>query len=501
MINENEKYEGEEKMLDENIEEKDNLNEQTEAVDEAMQEAEIIEELPPIEQVIEEDACNLPPIEPGIHGSDYTEAESSTVYEQTEPPKKKGKAGKVILITGVCAALACVVFAAASFATKLLVLDYSASVNIGTTQDATDIGSTDKTLLNYSLLMNEEGEMSIEDIVEACLPSVVSITNKGVSEIMTFFGNYQTESISSGSGIIVGQNDKELLIVTNYHVVADSKELTVVFSHEEAEALKGDTSYMNVAQVKGYDANKDIAVISVKLSEISDETKKEIKVAAIGNSDDIKLGSGVVAIGNSLGYGQSVTHGIVSALDREITMQGSQNANKYIQTDAAINGGNSGGALLNMKGELIGINTAKIAASGVEGMGYAIPITDVEDLINNLMTLKTREVVDEKDRGYLGIYGVDVTATDSQKYGMPMGVFVQELIANSPAAKSDLQTGDVIVKIDDISVSTMASLQDRLTYYRKGETVTLTVKRIEGRRYVDKEVSITLGSKEAAGIE
>lgn len=432
-------------------------------------------------------------------------AENNRMYEQKAQPKKKSGVFKKILLTGVCAALAGIVFSVSAMWAMYITEEHSPIFSLGVTKDAsTQLESTETTLLNYPTTQTRDGEMAIEDIVEACIPSVVSITNKGVSEVMTFFGNYQTESISSGSGIIIGENDTELLIVTNYHVVADSKELTVVFSHEEAEAQSGDDSYLNVAQVKGYDESKDIAVIAVKLSEISNEAKKQIKIAVIGNSDDIKPGSGVVAIGNALGYGQSVTHGIVSALNREVTMQGVKGGtitNAYIQTDAAINSGNSGGALLNMQGQLIGINSAKISSTGVEGMGYAIPISDVEELIGELMSLKTREVVEEAKRGYLGIYGIDVTSTDNQKYGMPIGVFVQSTIENSPADKSELEQGDIIVAIDGLSVSNMSSLQDRLSYYEAGEKITLKVKRLEGRKYKEAEVEVVLGSKNDAGIE
>lgn len=418
--------------------------------------------------------------------------------EFEKPKKKKSGLMKKVAVTAVCALVAGGVFSFAMNVTDKAI----DNIKIGTTQEA--LSENNEIKLSYSAMSDATGELSCEQIAEACLPSVVSITNKGVSEIMTFFGNYQTESISSGSGIIIGENDSELLIVTNYHVVADSKELTVVFSHDEAAVLQGDDSYMNIAKIKGYDADKDIAVIAVNLDEISSETKSKIKVATIGDSKEIKLGGGVVAIGNALGYGQSVTHGIISAIDREVTMtgvNGGKIANKYIQTDAAINSGNSGGALLNMKGELIGINSAKIAASGVEGMGYAIPITDVQELISELMTLKTRDVVPEEKRGYLGIYGTDVTSSVSQMYGMPVGIFVQEAIENSPAAKSDLMQGDIIVKIDNVSVTSMAALQDRLSLYEAGETVTLSVKRQEGRKYADVDVQVTLGSKKDAGID
>ncbi|MBR5535144.1 MAG: trypsin-like peptidase domain-containing protein [Clostridia bacterium] len=417
---------------------------------------------------------------------------------EEKPKRKRNGFFKKAVSVAVCACVA-----GAAFSVAMNVTDkFVDNIKIGTTQDA--LSENNEIKLSYSAMTTAEGELSIEKIAEACLPSVVSITNKGVSEIMTFFGNYQTESISSGSGIIIGENDSELLIVTNYHVVADSKELTVVFSHEEAETKDGEESYMNIAKVKGYDADKDIAVIAVNLDEISSETKSKIKIATIGDSKEIKLGGGVVAIGNALGYGQSVTHGIISAIDREVTMdgiKGGEITNKYLQTDAAINSGNSGGALLNMKGELIGINSAKIAASGVEGMGYAIPITDVQELIGELMTLKTRDVVPEDKRGYLGIYGTDVTSQVSQMYSMPQGVFVQEAIKDSPAEKSDLAQGDIITKIDNVSVTTMAALQDRLSRYEAGESVVLSVKRIEGRKYVDVDVTVVLGSKKDAGIE
>ncbi len=424
----------------------------------------------------------------------------------TDEVKKKPKSTvvKKVAVCAACALVAGVVFSAAMNITDKSIDAFKS--HIGTTQNSLSaMDATENKHLDYSEFEPSNGVMSIENIAEACLPSVVSITNKGVSEIMTFFGNYQTESISSGSGIIIGENDTELLIVTNYHVVADSKELTVVFSHEE-EAAKNDkeATYINIAKVKGYDEDKDIAVIAVKLDEISDETKSRISIASIGNSDEIKLGSGVVAIGNALGYGQSVTHGIISAIDREITMEGvsgGEISNKYIQTDAAINSGNSGGALLNMKGELIGINSAKIAASGVEGMGYAIPISDVEELISELMSVKTRDVVPEEKRGYLGIIGADVTERDTMLFGIPAGVYIQEITPNSPADKSELEAEDVVVKIDGISVTNMASLQDRLSYYEAGESVTLSVMRREGNAYSNVEVKVVLGSKKEAGIE
>ncbi len=425
-------------------------------------------------------------------------------FEQKSIKKKKHswkKAGAVL----VCTCVAGGILGTSWVGGNYLYEKYfqGSGVEIESTHDA--LGKTkDVVGLNYSDEADALASGTIENIVEACLPSVVSITNKGVSEVRSFFGNYQTESISSGSGIIIGENASELLIVTNYHVVAGSKQLTVVFAHDESAAQSGDESSMNVANVKGYDADKDIAVIAVKLSEMSSETRSKIRVATIGNSDDVKLGSGVIAIGNALGYGQSVTHGIISAVDREVTMEGvngGQITNKYIQTDAAINSGNSGGALLNMKGELIGINSAKISSTGVEGMGYAIPITNVEELIGELMNLKTREVVAEDKRGYLGIYGNDVTSTASKAYGLPTGVFVNEAIESSPAEKAGLRSGDIITKVDGIAISSMSALSERLSYYESGENVVLTIKRVNGNKYEEMTVTVKLGSKQEAGID
>jgi serine protease Do len=407
-----------------------------------------------------------------------------------EEPKKKKKIGvKAVAICALCG----VVFGATSALTNGLI------------NDRRSVTTTSQNLYVSKADGSEAPTATVEQIVESCLPSVVSITNKGVSEVSTFFGTFQQESVSTGTGIIVGKNDDELLIVTNYHVIADSRELTVVFAHDATlEEDSNNTSYMNSAQVKGYDADKDIAVVAVPLKEIKDETMENIAIATLGDSNSIKMGTEVVAIGNALGYGQSVTNGIISALDRSITMQNANGAtvtNKFIQTNAAINAGNSGGALLNMAGEVIGINSAKIESTGVEGMGYAIPISDVEELIENLMTMKTRTEVDEADRGYIGIKGADVTSSVSKMYGMPVGVFVSEITKDSPAEKAGLKEKDVIVKFDSTTVSSMSDLQGRLAYYKKGEKVTITVQRPNGNDFEELELEITLGSKESAGID
>ncbi len=440
------------------------------------------------EDVAAEETKAAQPETDSVYEAPESQVPFTNEFAVPEKPKKK----HTFLKVAAGALIAGVVFGAASSFTSGIISDHR---SIETTQNLY-VSKSDGTAVPSG---------SIEDIVESCLPSVVSITNKGISELSTFFGTFQQESTSTGTGIIIGKNETELLIVTNYHVVADSKELTVVFAHDsELENDENDTSYMNIAQVKGYDADKDVAVIAVKLEDISDDTMNNIAIATMGDSNSIRLGSEVIAIGNALGYGQSVTNGIISALNREITMQNANGVtvtNTFIQTNAAINSGNSGGALLNMAGEVIGINSAKISSTGVEGMGYAIPISDVEDLIGDLMTMQTREEVDEEDRGYIGIEGADISSTASMMYGLPVGVSVNTVVEGSPADKAGIRVRDIIVKFDNTTISGMSELQSRLTYYRKGETVKITVKRPSGSEYEDVELEITLGSKEEAGIE
>ena len=370
------------------------------------------------------------------------------------------------------------------------------------------IGTTDVTL-NKAKDNNENAKISdISVIAEECMPSVVAITNRSVSDVMTFFGKYEQESTSSGSGIIIGKNDTELLIVTNYHVVANSKELSVLFSPVESrlEMQSGKTGSYDVddsdiptAIVKGYDASKDLAVIAVKLEDISTELLSQIKVATIGDSSSLKPGDQVVAIGNALGYGQSVTTGIISAVNRNITMESADGSgvvtNTFIQTDAAINQGNSGGALLDMAGNVIGINSVKIATTGVEGMGYAIPISDVESIIDELMVRQTRTIVDEKKQGFLGISGYDVSSSASQMYGIPVGVFVESAMEGLAADKAGIKKGYIITKFDGYQVTNIAQLQERLQYYKDGEKVKVTVKIPDGTEYKEKEIEVTLSNR------
>ena len=329
----------------------------------------------------------------------------------------------------------------------------------------------------------------VSDVAAAVMPAVVSITNKSVQEVQNYFSrygygapSYTEESTSAGSGIIIGQNDDELLICTNNHVVENSTELSVGFADESVcEAV-----------VKGTDASNDLAVVAVKLDDISSDTMDAIKVAEIGDSDKLVVGQQVVAIGNALGYGQSVTTGIVSALNRTIDIDGYQA--DLIQTDAAINPGNSGGALLDMQGRVIGINSAKAAANGVEGMGYAIPISNAKSILEDLMNKKTRtDKVDEADSAYVGIAGQGVSGEMSSLYGIPEGIYLTEVQDGSPAADAGLQKGDIITKFDGSSVTSMQDLKTQLAYYAAGEEVPVTIQRQNGSEYEEQKVTITLG--------
>ena len=327
------------------------------------------------------------------------------------------------------------------------------------------------------------------------MPSVVAITSTAVYQSNNFgygwfFGGPQTYEVpSSGSGIIVGENEKELLIVTNNHVVEASTSLKVAFIDNQVVD----------AVIKGTDPETDLAVIAVPLDQIQTDTKSKIKIAKLGNSDEMKVGQGVVAIGNALGYGQSVTVGYVSALNRQV--QVSENSTRELmQTDAAINPGNSGGALLNMKGEVIGINAAKYSSTEVEGMGYAIPISKAEDIMNQLMNRRS-DRVEESRRGYLGIQGTTVDENSAAAFGMPRGVYVFKILENGAAAQSELREKDIITKADGQSIRTMTDLQEILSCYEEGETVSLTVQSQRDGQYEEKTVSITLKKMPQEGEE
>ena len=354
------------------------------------------------------------------------------------------------------------------------------------------------------------GSLDVSDITTSAMPSIVAITNKSVQEVQDYFSQFgfggqgqpQTqETESQGSGIIIGKNDSELLMVTNNHVVEGADTLSVCFIDNQVYE----------AAIKGTDPENDLAVIAVPLDSISDDTMSKIAVASIGDSDSLKVGEQVVAIGNALGYGQSVTTGIVSAVNRTLSSDSSdtQDSNSsddsssatYIQTDAAINPGNSGGALLNMNGEVIGINSAKLASTEVEGMGYAIPISRVSDIIDNLMNQTTRTKVDSDKQGTIGIKGINVTSDVQEKYNLPEGIYVSEVTSGSAAEKAGITSGSVITKFDGKSVTDIESLQDLLQYYKAGETVELTLQVPDSDSYKEKTVSITLGSKSATSSD
>ena len=387
---------------------------------------------------------------------------------------KKGYMKKVALVVG-----AAVLFGAVGGVT-MQGTSYLTGKLLGKNTKSTV--STTKTVSNAKLTTSTSTVTSdVSDIVENTLPSIVSITNMSVQEVQNFFGGIsQQESESAGSGIIISQNDSELLVVTNNHVVEGSDTLTVTFN--DGNSVE--------AQIKGTDSARDLAVVAVPLDKISDDTMNAIKVATLGDSDSLKVGEPAIAIGNALGYGQSVTTGIVSATGR--TIDGFDG--EYIQTDAAINPGNSGGALLNANGEVIGINSAKINSSAVEGMGFAIPISDASDVIQNLMNKETRSKVSDEERGYLGIKGYDVSEEGAQMYNMPTGVYVKEVMSGGGAEKAGLTKGSIITGFEGSSISGMSSLQEQLQYYKAGEEVTLTVQIPDKNgEYTEKEIKVTLG--------
>ncbi len=334
-------------------------------------------------------------------------------------------------------------------------------------------------------------------VAKNAMPSIVAITNKGVQEVQMFFRTYQQEVESAGSGVIVSQNDDELLIATNNHVVADATELSVCFTVDTEDQ---EDAVME-AQVKGTDVEHDLAIIAVKLSDIPDNVKSQIKAAPIGDSSTLELGQQVVAIGNALGSGQSVTVGYISALDREVTVSDENRTNtvtnSMIQTDAAINGGNSGGALLNMAGELIGINSAKAVDTGVEGMGYAIPMQTAQPILEELMQRKTRTEVDTEKMGYMGVTPRDVSEEAKEVYNMPAGAFIYEVEEGSPAEAAGIKKGDIITKMDGQSITSKDDLFDRMNYYEAGETIDVVVATAEGGEYVERTVSVTLGERPA----
>lgn len=417
------------------------------------------------------------------------------------------KAGATIALAVIFGLVAAVVFQAANFAADRFLNTGKSSVQIKTT-DSVDLQETASDDSTADKVLSDSENGTVAAVAQASMPSVVAITTVSVQEIPSFFGysSHQYKSASTGSGIIVGDNDDELLIATNNHVVDGATTLSVCFigddvANAETETVNaGDNGDLNVedavsAKIKGTDADNDLAVVAVKKSDIPEDTLNQIKIAQIGSSDDLAVGQQVVAIGNALGYGQSVTSGWISALNRTISTDDGTNSTVLIQTDAAINPGNSGGALLNMKGELIGINSAKYADSAVEGMGYAIPISKAKPILEELMNRETREKVDSSKKGYLGVSLANLTTEAIEMYNMPTGAFVRSVEDDSPAQEAGICKGDIIVKFDGQKVSDGDDLLDKLQYYKSGEKIEAVIARATNGEYEENTIELTLGTR------
>lgn len=417
------------------------------------------------------------------------------------------KAGATIALAVIFGLVAAVVFQAANFAADRFLNTGKSSVQIKTT-DSVDLQETASDDSTADKVLSDSENGTVAAVAQASMPSVVAITTVSVQEIPSFFGysSRQYKSASTGSGIIVGDNDDELLIATNNHVVDGATTLSVCFigddvANAETETVNaGDNGDLNVedavsAKIKGTDADNDLAVVAVKKSDIPEDTLNQIKIAQIGSSDDLAVGQQVVAIGNALGYGQSVTSGWISALNRTISTDDGTNSTGLIQTDAAINPGNSGGALLNMKGELIGINSAKYADSAVEGMGYAIPISKAKPILEELMNRETREKVDNSKKGYLGVSLANLTTEAIEMYNMPTGAFVRSVEDDSPAQEAGICKGDIIVKFDGQKVSDGDDLLDKLQYYKSGEKIEAVIARATNGEYEENTIELTLGTR------
>lgn len=417
------------------------------------------------------------------------------------------KAGATIALAVIFGLVAAAVFQAANFAADRFLNTGKSSVQIKTT-DSVDLQETASDDSTADKVLSDSENGTVAAVAQASMPSVVAITTVSVQEIPSFFGysSRQYKSASTGSGIIVGDNDDELLIATNNHVVDGATTLSVCFigddvANAETETVNaGDNGDLNVedavsAKIKGTDADNDLAVVAVKKSDIPEDTLNQIKIAQIGSSDDLAVGQQVVAIGNALGYGQSVTSGWISALNRTISTDDGMNSTGLIQTDAAINPGNSGGALLNMKGELIGINSAKYADSAVEGMGYAIPISKAKPILEELMNRETREKVDSSKKGYLGVSLASLTTEAIEMYNMPTGAFVRSVEDDSPAQEAGICKGDIIVKFDGQKVSDGDDLLDKLQYYKSGEKIEAVIARATNGEYEENTIELTLGTR------
>lgn len=420
--------------------------------------------------------------------NNHVDSNGSMQNGNAQKPKKKGGFGVKL---AKCAALALVFGLVAGVAFEGVRLASGALFGTGEIAESAEVNVLTQTdsdgKLEATSISNTYVATDVSDIVEAVMPSIVAITNISEAEYHSFWGGRQTYEVpSAGSGIIVSQGDEYLYVVTNNHVVDGANSLTVTFCDDATVS----------AEVRGTDPSTDLAVIQIAVSSIEPETLASIKVATLGNSDALKVGEASIAIGNALGYGQSVTTGCISALNREVSVSDSSSNTSYtaelIQTDAAINPGNSGGALLNAAGEVIGINSVKYSDTDVEGIGYAIPISMASPIIEDLIT---KEKVDESDSAFLGIAGVDVTEDVANTYNMPTGVYVAQVTEGSAAEKAGIKVGDIITTFDGREVSSMEGLSMRMQYYRAGDTVELTIVRANEGEYIEETLTVTLGKK------
>ncbi|MEI3246267.1 MAG: trypsin-like peptidase domain-containing protein [Lachnospiraceae bacterium] len=436
--------------------------------------------------------------DPVNNGYSQESGNNNSYGSPAEPPKKKkgGSGKKAVRLIGsgaVFGLTAGLVFWGVSSVTVFNHSSSTAQIPSTTLEQQESSDTSSETVESSTISDTVSGTATaatdtagaVSAIAKECKSSVVAITTTSVEEVQSFFGTQSYQTQGAGSGIIVAQNDDELLIATNNHVVSGAQTLSVCFDDDKDQVYEG--------AIKGTDPDNDLAVVAVNLSDLSDATKSSIKIATMGDSDNLEVGEQIVAIGNALGYGQSVTTGIVSALNREVTIDNTTSS--LIQVDAAINPGNSGGALFNMKGELVGINSAKYASEEVEGMGYAIPITKAKDILDNLMTRQTRTKVDEAKRGYLGISCLDVSSDASQMYNLPSGVYVKEVGQGGAAEAAGIKAGDIITKFDGLSVSSKEALVSTLENYAAGETVEVVVERASEDGYKEITLQVTLAKQ------
>ena len=469
----------------------------------------------------------------------HQNTESDTVKELPEKKKNKKRGGKklaeTISLAVVFGLVAGAVFQGVNFASEKYLGSDGKDSQIETAQlagdssaDRSDSNESEGAASNETVASETAAAVSqtgsVAEVADTAMPTVVAITSVSVQEIPNYFrafgfgyGTQQYSSEGSGSGIIVGENDDELLIATNNHVVSGATTLRVCFvgndvvnAEEETVDMSGSDGDVNVedavsAKIKGTDESNDLAVVAVQKSDIPEDTLSQIKIAQLGNSDDLQVGEQVVAIGNALGYGQSVTTGVISALNRSVsetdqtTGETTESSVKLIQTDAAINPGNSGGALVNASGEVIGINSSKLVGDSVEGVGYAIPISDVSDLIENLMNQETKTKVAEADQGAIGIKGMSVSTEYSQQLNMPEGVYVSEVTKGGGAEKAGMTRGCIITGINGTKVSSKDDLQEQLQYYAKGDEVELTIQVPQSNgEYQEQSVTVILGAKQTS---